>query len=92
LQRAQDFLKTGWAYTQLVPWRCVRVRLACAWPLLIGNDTLALLRTGNILEPRHRIKVSRDQVKKIIWRSVLYYPWPAAWRGLFSSPTARQDN
>ena len=27
----------GWAYTNALPRRCVRVRLACAWPILIGR-------------------------------------------------------
>jgi len=83
LRRAETYLETGWAYTQLVPWRCVRVRLACAWPLLIGRETLALLHSRNILDPDQRIKISRGQVKSIIWRTVLYYPWPTAWRRLF---------
>jgi farnesyl-diphosphate farnesyltransferase len=86
LKRADDYLETGWAYTELLPRRCVRVRLACAWPLLIGRETLVLLRTNNVLEPHQRIKISRQQVKKIIWRTVLYYPWPTAWRQLFFSP------
>jgi farnesyl-diphosphate farnesyltransferase len=86
LKRADDYLETGWAYTELLPRRCMRVRLACAWPLIIGRETLALLRVNNVLEPQQRIKISRKQVKRIIWRTVLYYPWPAAWRGLFFSP------
>jgi len=84
-------LLDGWAYTELLPRGCVRVRLACAWPLLIGRETLALLHTHNVLEPQHRIKISRREVKRIIWRSVLYYPWPKAWRRLFLTPqTANQ--
>ena len=86
LDVADGFLKTGWAYTELLPRRCVRVRLACAWPLLIGRETLALLRVSNMLKPQPPIKITRRQVKSIIWRSVLYYPWPTAWRQLFFSP------
>lgn len=85
LQRAENYLEVGWSYTELLPRGCVRVRLACAWPLLIGRETLGLLRTGHILDPDHRIKISRAQVKRIIWRTVVYYPWPTAWRGLFFS-------
>ena len=86
LKRADDFLESGWAYTELLPRRCVRVRLACAWPLLIGRETLGLLRSNNVLNPHQRIKISRRQLKTIIFRTVLYYPWPRAWRRLFSSP------
>jgi farnesyl-diphosphate farnesyltransferase len=85
LQHADDYLEVGWAYTELTPRRCVRLRLACAWPLLIGRETLDLLRTNNVLEPNQRLKISRQQVKRIIWRTVLYYPWPTAWRQLFFS-------
>jgi len=84
LQLAEGHLGAGWTYTNMIPRRFVRVRLACAWPLLIGRETLLLLRTSNVLEPQHRIKVSRHQVRRIMWRSLLYYPWPSAWRGLFT--------
>lgn len=82
LDRAEAHLRAGWAYTNTLPRGCVRVRLACAWPLLIGLETLKLLRTENVLDPQRRIKVSRRQVRRLRWRTVLYYPWPAAWRGL----------
>lgn len=89
LDVADEFLKTGWAYTELLPRRCVRVRLACAWPLIIGRETLALLRVSHLLKPQPPIKITRQQVKSIIWRSVLYYPWPSAWRQLFFSPQSQ---
>ena len=86
LDRAEAHLAAGWAYTNALPWRFVRVRLACAWPILIGVKTLARLRAGNVLDPQRSIKVSRAEVRRIILRSVGYYPWPAAWRNLFVSP------
>jgi farnesyl-diphosphate farnesyltransferase len=82
LDLAQGHLRAGWTYTTTLPRGCVRVRLGCAWPLLIGGETLRLLRNRNILDPKHRIKVSRFRVKQLIARSVLYYPWPAAWERL----------
>ncbi|MDB6124883.1 MAG: Farnesyl-diphosphate farnesyltransferase [Pedosphaera sp.] len=85
LTLAEEHLTAGWAYTNALPWRCVRVRLACAWPILIGMNTLAKLRTGNVLDPQQRIKVSRPEVKRLILRSVLAYPWPGAWKRLFPS-------
>jgi len=86
LALAEGHLAAGWAYTNELPGRCVRVRLACAWPILIGAKTLAKLRTGNVLDPQQRIKISRPAVKGLILRSVLCYPWPPAWRRLFSVP------
>lgn len=83
LDHAAGHLKAGWDYTNALPRKCVRLRLACAWPLLIGNETLALLRSGPVLDPRHRLKVSRGKVRGIIFRSVLFYPCQTAWQGLF---------
>jgi farnesyl-diphosphate farnesyltransferase len=80
---AEKHLLAGWDYTQSLPRHCVRVRLACAWPLLIGRETLQLLRTNNVLDPARRLKISRKQVKSIIARSVLLYPVPSVWRGLY---------
>ena len=90
LNQAEQHLQAGWIYTNSLPRRCFRVRLACAWPLLIGRETLALLRRGKVLDPLQRLKVGRAQVRNIIWRSVLCYPWPSAWRSLY--PPARHDS
>ena len=82
LDRAQAHLLAGWDYTNALPRRSVRVRLACAWPILIGIETIRLLRRGNPLDPSRRLKVSRRQIKGLLWRSVLYYPSAAAWQGM----------
>jgi len=87
LDRADAHLAAGWAYTNALPRGCVRVRLACAWPLLIGRETIKLLRTGNVLDPRQRIKVSRAQVSRIMRRSLLCYPFPGLWNGMFRAAT-----
>jgi farnesyl-diphosphate farnesyltransferase len=79
LDRADDHLLAGWAYTKTLPRRSVRVRLACSWPILIGRATLKLLRGGNVLDPAQRLKISRREVKRLMMRSVLLYPWPRAW-------------
>jgi farnesyl-diphosphate farnesyltransferase len=79
LSKAQAHLEAGWDYTNALPWRCVRVRLACAWPILIGVKTLRRLRTGRVLDPTQRIKISRAEVRTLIARSVLCSLWPAAW-------------
>jgi len=85
---AASHLEAGWAYTNHLPWRNARVRLACAWPLLIGRNTLDLLRSGKVLNPEARLKVSRRTVKSILWRTVLYYPWPGPWKRLFPTTSA----
>jgi farnesyl-diphosphate farnesyltransferase len=87
LDAAHAHLEAGWEYTNLVP-GSPRVRLACAWPILIGVRTLALLRTGNVLDPARRIKVSRAEVKQFILRSVAGLFVPPLWRGLFARASA----
>ena len=83
LARAQEHLTAGWTYTNSLPWRHARVRLPCAWPILLGRQTLDKLRQGNVLDPAQRIKVSRGEVKGMILRTLAVYGWPPAWRKLF---------
>jgi farnesyl-diphosphate farnesyltransferase len=90
LDQAESHLMAGWDYTQALPRRCVRVRLACAWPVAIGLETLRLLRAGRVLLPQPRIKVTRRQVRRLLWRSVILYPWPQAWENLVLGPSPLQ--
>ena len=88
LARAEEHLAARWAYTNALPRRCGRLRLACAWPILIGVQTLRMLRTSHVLDPQQRIKVPRAQVRKLMVTSLVCYPFPAAWRGLFERAKA----
>lgn len=83
LDQARAQLAEGWTYTNLLPWRLVRLRLACAWPSLIGAATLDRLRAANVLDPHQRVKISRRQVRALLLRSLLLYPAPPLWRRLF---------
>jgi farnesyl-diphosphate farnesyltransferase len=85
LEKAEAHLVAGWNYTNALPRSNVRVRLACAWPLLIGQETVGLLRHGPVLSVEKRPKVTRANVKAIVWRTVLYYPWPGRWQRLFAA-------
>lgn len=82
LDRADGFLTDGWAYTKAIPRGCMRVRLACAWPILIGRETTAKLRRENVLDPARKVKITRAQVRSILLRSVALYPFAAAWNRL----------
>jgi len=82
LDLAESYLAAGWQYTNLVPRGQMRIRLACAWPVLIGLETIKRLRVENVLEPQHRVKLSRAEVRRLIVRSVVFYPLPAAWKRL----------
>lgn len=80
LDQAADHLAAGWEYTNTLPWGCGRVRLACAWLILIGMPTIDRLRTANIRELQQRVKISRREVRGILVRSVCTYPFPKVWQ------------
>lgn len=89
LDQTHTLLAEGWTYTNVLPWRQMRLRLACAWPALIGARTLALLRAGNVLDPARRLKVGRAEVRSLLLRSLVLYPAPPLWRRLFESLNSR---
>ena len=89
LDLAESHLQAGWNYIRSLPRGQVRVRLACAWPVLIGAKTIGRLRAANVLELRRGIKISRGEVRIILLRSVLLYPLQTAWQRQFvASPKA----
>ena len=72
LAEALARLDDGLAYTLAVPRREWRLRLACAWPLLIGLATLGrLARADALLDPAVVVKVSRAEVRSILGRSAV---------------------
>jgi farnesyl-diphosphate farnesyltransferase len=82
LAQAESHLHAGWEYTNALPRSAARVRLACAWPILIGLRTLNRLKVEPILDPERRIKVTRPEVRQIVLQSTLSYPFPPMWRRL----------
>lgn len=65
-----DHYEEGWAYTLAIPRLEVRMRLSCAWPLLIGLKTLALVEgSENLLDPRVIVKIPRRAVYALLLRS-----------------------
>jgi farnesyl-diphosphate farnesyltransferase len=65
-----DHYRKGWAYTLAIPRREVQMRLACAWPLLIGLRTLDLTaKADNLFDPRVTVKISRAAVYRILLSS-----------------------
>lgn len=84
LDQAEAHLAAGWNYTNTIPWAQARLRLACAWPILIGLETLQRLRAEPVLDPTRRVKVSRAAVRRIILGSVWRYPLRKSWRALAS--------
>lgn len=71
LETALDHYEAGWQYTFAIPRREARMRLACAWPLLIGLRTLDLLAASpNWLDPAVTVKVPRVHVYGLMARSL----------------------
>jgi farnesyl-diphosphate farnesyltransferase len=71
LDLALEHYDAAWRYTAAIPRREWRMRLACAWPLLIGLGTLgAFARLPDPLaaEP---VKISRAEVRRLLGRSAL---------------------
>ena len=62
--------REAWAYTRAIPRTEIRLRLACAWPMLIGLKTLALIRqTDDLLDPAVTVKIPRAAVYRTLLRS-----------------------
>ena len=67
-----DHYDVAWRYTLAIPRAEWRMRLACAWPLLIGLGTLGrLARHPNPLGATAPIKVPRAAVRAMIARSLV---------------------
>lgn len=90
LRQTEDHLAAGWQYTTMLPVRCMRIRLACSWPLLIGVRTVEDLHSGNVLNDRFHIRISQSDTWLLILRTIVFYPLPGIWKGLFDSVRNRR--
>jgi farnesyl-diphosphate farnesyltransferase len=60
-------LEDGRTYTLVLPRREWRLRLACAWPWLLGLATLARLeRADALLDPAVTVKVPRAELRRLL--------------------------
>ena len=55
-------LEAATDYIRMLPDKQFRLKASCMLPVLIGQRTVTLLRTGNILDSDERIKVTRDEI------------------------------
>ncbi|HEY3861326.1 MAG TPA: phytoene/squalene synthase family protein [Verrucomicrobiae bacterium] len=83
IAQAEKHLAAGWDYTQSLPRKQARLRVACSLMILIGVRTLRLLRQENMLDSSRRLKVSRPEVRSLMLRSVMLYPFGRAWAAQF---------
>ncbi len=82
LAQAEAHLVAGWEYTNTLPTNQTRLRIACAWPILIGMKTIEKLYVGNPLDPAVSLKATRGEVRWIIFKSVLLAPFKKNWERL----------
>ncbi len=65
LDKASGHLDAAVEYIGMLPAGQFRLRAACMLPVLIGQRTLKLLRSNNVLDSDSRIKVSRKEIKRL---------------------------
>ena len=62
-----EHLDQGWLYTMAIPRREVRLRLACAWPILFAVKTLQRVSASpSLLDPGVTLKMTRGEVYRIM--------------------------
>ena len=65
IELASSHLDAAVEYIGMLPYRQFRLRGACMLPVLIGQRTLTLLRTQNVLDSECRVKVLRPEIKRL---------------------------
>ncbi len=65
LDLAWSHLDAAVEYIGLLPKRQFRLRAACMLPVLIGQRTLTLLGSQNVLDADNRVKVTRPEIKRL---------------------------
>ena len=63
LDLTNEHLDAAIEYIAMIPETQLRLKASCMLPVLIGQKTVTLLRTGNVLNSEERIKVTRDEIK-----------------------------
>ena len=75
IARTEEHLDEAVMYIGLLPHNQYRLRGACMIPVMIGQRTLALLKTQNVLDRSNRVKVSRKEIKEIIRKVIVSLPF-----------------
>ncbi len=71
IKTALGHFEAAEAYLLAIPGRCIRLRLAALWPILLGLATLSILaRNAHWLDPAHPSRVRRRWVYGMLLRSV----------------------
>ena len=71
LDITQGHLDAACRYILMLPSKQRRLRLSCMLPVIIGQQTVNMLRVNNVLDKNTRIKVPRKEIKRIMRRCVI---------------------
>lgn len=69
--KAEHYLSDAIEYIKIIPNNQYMLRLSCMLPVLIGQRTLNLLRSENILDNENTIKVTRSEIKIILRKAIM---------------------
>ncbi len=75
IAKTEEHLDQAVMYIGLLPHNQYRLRGACMIPVIIGQRTLALLKTHNVLDKNRRVKVSRKEIKEIMRKVIVSLPF-----------------
>lgn len=79
-----EHYREGWEYTLAVPRRVPRLRLACAWPLLIGLATLRLVAAApEACAPGAALRIPQRECNRILLGSTVRVFSNAALRRMY---------
>jgi len=78
LDLTDEYLTSATKYIETIPHSQFRLRGSCMLPVIIGRRTISLLRGKNILDPEHRIKIDRSEIKEVVKKVVLAVPFRAS--------------
>ncbi len=74
IQKAWNHLDDAIRYTCLLPIATPRYRLFCLWPLFMAAETLRAVGSGDALfDPQRKVKISRDDVKRIVRDTTMHF-------------------
>jgi farnesyl-diphosphate farnesyltransferase len=84
IAKAKGHLADALAYCTALPRSAYRIRLFCLTPLFFAVRTLALAeRDPRLLDPDHKVKITRGEVKRTIGMAHLVAPSNALVRGYY---------
>ena len=90
LDITQNHLDASEEYILMLPWKQIRLRISCLLPVLIGQQTVTMLRTRNVLDSSERVKVPRKTVKRLMIRTIFASIFPGGAARLLRKNRAKQ--